>query len=633
LRGSAAARSERIANYKIDARLDPARHQVAATQTLHWTNTGQTPVSYLPFHLYLNAFKNDRSLFWRTSRGQMRGARASEGGWGWIDIESVQLDGAERVDSLRLPNDVGDDETVVELPLLQPVQPGQAIEVSFRFTAQLPEVFARTGYKGEFHMVAQWFPKIGVRTGIPGLEQWKCEAHRVTSEFFSNFGTYDVSLTVPSTYVVAATGVLTSATESPGGTRTLVYRAEDVHDFAWMADPYMREMKGVATVADGAVHVSVWYRPEQEHFALRHLRAGIGAIETFSRDYLPYPWSQMTIIDPPTDAALAAGGMEYPTLVTTGGDSVFAQPGVYVPEYTTVHEVGHSWFQGLLASNEAEEAWLDEGINEWATMRAMAQLYGTRTSGLNAFGIQADLTALRLALGSDLTELPVAIATAGSGFVDVNAYADAVYDAAMRMLTTLEREFGSKRLVAAIREYVKAFAFRHPTERDFATTLEAQFGENLDWFFAPALHQVGGVQLKIRSAGCRPAHPKRGVVGAGLQKKVLAESEAPETGSWTCEVVVQNSGAVHVPVDIALHFRDGSTQRLRWDDRGGRHWQRFEIERSSQLVAVQLDPEGKVALASPIGKRYRLIGDSAASLRAAARAASWTQTLMQLVGP
>src|SRR5262249_27451262 len=151
----------------------------------------------------------------------------------WIQIDSVQVGGAELVSKLAYPG--APDETVVQLPVKPAVEPGATIEVTFKFTEQLPEVFARTGYKGDFHMVGQWFPKIGVRTGPPGAEHWECQPFHANTEFFADFGTYDVKLTVPSTHVVAATGVLTAAQESPGGTRTLTYHAEDVHDFAWMA--------------------------------------------------------------------------------------------------------------------------------------------------------------------------------------------------------------------------------------------------------------------------------------------------------------------------------------------------------------------------------------------------------------
>src|SRR5258706_7500828 len=167
LRGSnAVARSARIANYKIDARLDAARHQITATETLTWTNTGASEVDYLPFHLYLNAFKNESSLFMRTTRGELRGAHATDTGWGWIQLDSVMIGGVEQSSKLRPQN--APDETVTQVPLAQPVQPGQTIDINFKFTAQLPEVFARTGYKGEFHMVAQWFPKIGVRVSAAG---------------------------------------------------------------------------------------------------------------------------------------------------------------------------------------------------------------------------------------------------------------------------------------------------------------------------------------------------------------------------------------------------------------------------------------------------------------------------------
>jgi hypothetical protein len=145
--------------------------------------------------------------------------------------------------------------------------------------------------------------------------------------------------------------------------------------------------------------------------------------------------------------------------------------------------------------------------------------------------------------------------------------------------------------------------------------------------------QVGGMKLAIRSATCRGAHQPRGVFGDGNGKKVHTESESPDTGAWVCDVIVQNTGVVHVPVDIELRFADGSTQRLVWDDKGAGAWWSKSVETSSKLVAVRLDPEGKLALDHPIAHNYRLDGEGAASLRAGARIASWTQTLMQLVGP
>jgi hypothetical protein len=645
LRGGGAPRSPRIASYTIDATLDPTRHQIVATQTLHWTNTGESPVDVLPFHLYLNAFKNERSLFMRSSHGKPRGERAGDTGWGWIQVDSVQIGGVELAGTLRhvgLP-----DETVAELPLPEPVPAGGKIDVHFKFTAQLPEVMARTGYQGEFHMVAQWFPKVGVRVGPPGAERWECQPLHANTEFFADFGVYDVSITVPSTYVVAATGVLVSATEAAGGTHTFKYQAQDVHDFAWMADPYMEVMAGQAKVEDGTVEVRVVHRPAQQAFARRHLQAGIGAIEKYSAAYLPYPWPIMTIVDPPPEAMRAAGGMEYPTLVTTAGDSVLSRPGVRIPELVTIHEVGHNWFQGMLASNEPIEAWLDEGVNEWAVARAMNELYGPRTSGIDWMGWQVEIAALRRAIAAGPASLPSPIATAAYAFADGRTYAEQTYATTMRALRTLEQTVGASRFAAAMKVYARTWAFKHPTGRDLFDVLSRELGEDLAWFFGPVFQQVGGVRLAVHEATCRRAHPPRGVFGAGAEQKTVTAATAPETGSYECEVVVSNTGVWHVPVDVELRFEDGSSQRMRWDDRGagdpagapppappdgGRHWARFVVERSSQLTEVILDPDAKIALDSPMTHHYRIAGDGSAALRAGAWFGSMAQTLMQLVG-
>jgi len=648
LRGGGPPRSPRIASYRIDATLDPARHTITATQTLRWRNTGGSAVDVLPFHLYLNAFKNESTVFMESSGGVLRGAEATPGRWGWIQLDSVKIAsfaedatategtpsppvGGELASTLRYPGPTGD-ETVVELPLPRPVPPGGAIELQMAFTAQLPEVFARSGYHGEFHMVAQWFPKIGVRVGPFGAEHWECRPYHAHTEFFADFGTYDVSLTVPSTFVVAATGVLVGATEAPGGTRTFTYRAEDVHDFVWVADPYMEVMSGRALVEDGAVEVRVLYRPEQEAFARRHLAAGIGAIQSFSAQLLPYPWAVMTIVDPPMEAAAGAGGMEYPTLVTTAGDSVFAREGLRLPEYVTVHEVGHNWFGGMLASNEVLEAWLDEGLNDWMDAKVMAELYGPRGNAVDWMGWQADLAALRNAVSTDPGALPSPIATAAFAFADFDAYADASYGKTARAIATLEQIVGPSKLAAAMKAYARTWAFRHPTGSDFFATLARELDQDLTWFSA-AFHEVGGIELDVRSAACRPAHPPRGYFGQGSAAKLVTETEAPDTGTYVCEVVITNTGVVHVPVDIELVFEDRSTQRLHWDARGGDHWERFVVERSSPLVEVAIDPDDKLALANPVTHRYRLVPDGSAAMRAGSWFGNVAQMLMQVVGP
>jgi hypothetical protein len=627
------ARSPRIANYKLTAKLDDANHRITATSTLVWTNSSGSTVTELPFHLYLNAFKNEGTVFMRASHGQHRSAIMSSTGWGWIDVTSIKIGGAEVRPNARKGGPEGD-ETVLIVPLTTPVAPGASIAVDFAFTAQLPEVFARTGHKGAFTMVGQWFPKIGVLVGTPGFERWSCEPFHLNTEFFADFGTYDVTLTVPQTHVVAATGVLTAAADNTDGTRTLTYRAEDVHDFAWMVDPYMEIIRGTAKVDGRDVEVRVYHRPPQREFAQRHLHAAIGTIEQMSALFVPYPWTIMSVIDPPPEAASGAGGMEYPTLVTTAGDSVYARPGIRLPEYVTIHEVGHNWFQGILASNEPEEGWLDEGVNEWADAVVMSRIYGEGGDAIDWADFSAELFRLRRALEGNQGDLPTPIATAAWAFADNDVYASVSYGKAMMALRTLENIVGPDVFQGAMGAYARAWQFKHPTGADLFAALSTGTGQDLSWFIGPAFHGVGAPELALRSATCLPTHPTRGVIGDGEARKVVTEVEAPNTGAYTCEVVIENTGTVPVPVDVDVVFADGTRQRLHWDGRSGEHWHRFPpIERSSTIVEVEIDPEHLLLLGDdPIGLETRMQPDSRASWRAAARVGFWTQTMMSVVG-
>jgi hypothetical protein len=559
----------------------------------------------------------------------MRGARASATGWGWIDVTSMKIAGAERIGQARFP---GPDQTVLELPLAAPIAPGETVEIDTAFTAQLPEVFARTGWADDFHMIGQWFPKPGVRVGAPGAETWACEPFHANAEFFADFGVYDVDVTVPDSVTVAATGVLVGAKDNGNHTRTLSYHAEDVHDFAWMTDPYMEVMTGKAQVEGAPVTVKVYYRPAQEDFARRHLAAGIGAIEQFSALYLAYPWTTMSIIDPPPDAEAGAGGMEYPTLITTGGDGALMRPGIRLPEFVTIHEVGHNWFQGMLASNEPEEAWLDEGVNQYTDAIVMARLYEPRASLVDWMGFAGEAGRVFAAL-TPTRSVPSAIAQASWTFVDNDAYGAATYAKTAAALRTLEGVVGADPMAAALKKYAETWAFRHPTGKDFFATLATSLDQDLAWFVGPAFYGIGGAELSVRSARCRPRHEPRGVFGDGSGRKLVTGEQAPDGDTWVCDVVIANTGTVPVPVDIELRFEDGTTAHERWDHRDSGHWHAIRIERSSPLAEVEIDPGDRVLLDDdPVDNQYRIQDDVSAAARASARAAYWTETAMQVVG-
>ena len=624
--------SPRIANYRIDASYDIKTKQISANETLLWRNSSSVPVGELRFHLYMNAFKNEKSVFMQESKGHHRSARATKEGWGWIELSSIRIDGEELRPTAKY---IGPDETVLELPLPTPLAPGSSLKIDIDFLVQLPEVFARTGYKGEFAMVGQWFPKIGVLVGEPGAEQWHCEPFHLNSEFFADFGNYDVSLTIPTSHVVAATGVLVAAEDDGGGMRTLHYRAADVHDFAWMIDPHMEVITDIANTKAGQTEVRVYYRPAQRDFAKRHLAAGIGAIEQFSELYYEYPWSLMSIIDPPADAASGAGGMEYPTLVTTAGDMPAMREGVRFPEFVTIHEVGHNWFQGILASNEVDEAWLDEGVNEYADGVVMEHLYGASTSMIDWRGIVSDFYTFSRALRFPLADLPSPIATRSYEFADNAAYGAATYTKTALALHTLENIVGREEFRAAMRSYAVKFAFKHPTGTDLFDTLEQSLGRDLDWFIKPAFHEIGAVDLRVRSLKCRRQLPPRGVFGEGDERTIVDDTPVTDDTPHICEALIVNLGNVPVPVDVELVLEDGVVQRHRWEADRTPHkkWHRIQVISESPVVEVRIDPDNLIALDdTPVQNAFRTEAKSQASRRAAARIQFWTQTMMQVVG-
>ena len=614
--------SPRLASYRIDATLDPTNKRISATERLTWKHAGQAPVSSIPLHLYMNAFKNESSLFMSESRGQLRFERMSAGKWGWIEVSSIRLGTEELRPRARL----GADETTMEVPLPSPVPPGGTVELDLAFTVQLPEVFARTGYKGDFVLAGQWFPKVGVLEVGPEGQAWHCEPFHAFSEFYADFGVYDVSLTVPDTHVVAATGVLVRVESAGAGLRRHVFHAEDVHDFAWMADPHMRTMQAEA---DGDVDVIVYHRPSQEGFARRHLAAAVRALEGYGRRFGAYPFSTLRVIDPPVDAAGGAGGMEYPMFVTTDGDGFLFGPGVFQPEEVTVHEVGHNWFQGVLASNEVDEPFLDEGLNEYAGGLILDEWLGAGGSIARRWGLELGYyPAHQCAYDPDLYASP--IVARSYQFPTALEYGVVVYAKSAVALKTLENVVGREPLVDALGAYARKAAFRHPTRADLFAALETHLGPEAGLFLAQSFVAPGSVDYRIRDVHTRRAHAPRGVFGEGEGRKVVDEHDAPDGKEWIAEVVVENVGTVAVPVEIELVFADGARERRRWDGRAPSI--QLTHRGPAELVEARVDPDGRIPL-----EHERLANDwrvpfRRPAWRAALRAGFWEQNLLQLVG-
>lgn len=613
----------RVADYVLDARLDAEAHRVTGTARITWRNRTSHPTAALPIHLYMNAFRAEDTAWMLEARGSHRGERqGDEGRWGTIDLTAARL--LARGAAADLPALEGGgasptplawreeaDPSLATIDLPAPVGPGEAITLEIEFVTQLPRVFARTGYAGDFHMLGQWYPKLGVLEE----EGWKAHVFTLYSEFYADFGDYEVRLDVPEDMVVGATGILVDAAPPAEGRKRLTYRAELVHDFAWAASPDLLEYGD--TWRDVRIRQLVPRALAAD--APQHLEALIAALESMDRRFGPYPWSTLTVVHPP-EIAGGAQGMEYPTLFTTS--EVFRPPlplrllGLHeriAGEFTTIHEFGHQYFQGLLASDESAQPWLDEGVNSTANNLVLLDWLG-EDGAIARLGNQrlgfVDFTRLGVQLASSLDPVDTPAAT----FRDfAGSYGATVYRKTAALLLTLRRLVGDAPWDAAMRAYADAQRFRHPTGDDLVAAFLRELGPqvllpgtgpegqpvtlDLREFFHQGLRTTAAVDFEVARLGERRLSGGTGWHRDPAGQLVLTEPEAdaPDDPAARAEAtaLIVRKGEFRVPVEVEAEFTDGSAARVTWD---GQARYRLLSWPGKQLRRVTLDPDDRLLL-------------------------------------
>jgi Peptidase family M1 domain len=624
-----------VASYQITCRLDPEKKTVEGTEVLRWKNTTSLPAPTLRLHLYLNAFRNTQSTFWRESRGEGRDDRLPES-WGSVEIlRMTGSDGADLLPAMRFvaPDDGNpDDRTVAEIVLPRPVAPGETISLAMDFVSRLPRVSVRTGYKGDFFLVAQWFPKIGV------LEEkgWNCHQFHMPGEFFADFGDYDVSIDVPARYrgKVGATGRRVDERETSGGRVLYRFKQEGVHDFVWTADPaYVVLQDAFREAGLGDVDLILLIQPEHAGQAERHFRAAKAALSGYGRVLGAYPYPTLTIVDPPWGAR-GAGGMEYPTLITCG-TSWSAPRSVQRPEGVTVHEAGHQFFYGLLASNEFEEAWLDEGFNTYMTDRVLQATYGSNHVELSVFGLHVPLGIdIHHPLDTNRRYFEYAdwdvLSSESWRFRSRRSYGALVYSKTALTLATLERLLGTPLMDRALRLYADRWRFKHPTTPDFVAAVDDATGQDWRWFFDRTFFSSGIVDYAVVEAESDRSRPPRGLFEKDGK---LVEGAAPRParpGGYDTLVTVARRGDVPMPVDVVLRFEGAKEYRSHWD--GEARWKRFRVTRGPRLIEALVDPEERILLdADRTNNGLRPEPDLRAATRWTARAVFWIQNMIDFM--
>ncbi|PYY16368.1 MAG: hypothetical protein DMG60_15245 [Acidobacteria bacterium] len=565
--------STRIVHYDIEATYDTTSHTLDATEILTYKNLTGEPLSTFPFHLYLNGFQRN-STFTRESHRDFPEEEWKPSYEGAIEIRKFEVIGQGNLTS-RLqfvsPDDHNpNDRTVVQVQLPRAIAPGESVEFRIQFHDKFPEVVARTGYKGTFTMGAQWFPKIGVWWH----GAWNCHQFHETTEFFADFGVFDVKLTLPENQIVGATGLQISSTNNPNGTKTLRFHAEDVHDFAWTADPRYKVFEDTFIGTAGSVHIRTLMQPENAEQGSRYNVIARRAMELFDRWYGPYPYQQLTIVDP---ATFRAGGMEYPTLITADTEW-FMPKSLLLPEIVVAHEFGHQYWYAMVATNEFEEPWLDEGINTYTEIKVMNAFYGADRSLVNGKRVTwGDAEEQHFSYERNPNFDP--IARYAYQFASERSYGEITYGKTGCALLTLEGLIGEETLQRALRAWFQRYRFTHPNGTDFLKTVEEVSGRDLEWYFKQAIYGTEVLDYEVSSSESWPSK--------------WYDAESP-TLSYHSEVVVHRKGDFVFPVEIEIKFDDGSHVREHFDGRD--RWVRFSYDEKAKLVSAEVDPEHKVWL-------------------------------------
>ncbi len=659
--GSEATLSDRVVRYQISAELDPDKHVVTAQEKLTWRNRSNQPVRAVFLHLYLNAFEGNDSTFMTEQRNSGFGFRSDvstrDGEWGYTRLKSVTQDGAEvKWHYVHPDNGPASDKTVVEFDLPQPVAPGASTTLDIGFLDQLPRVVARTGYWGTFHLVGQWFPKIGVLE-LPGERgatqtRWNVHEFHAHSEFYADYGEYDVRLTVPRDYAVGAVGAEQGAPLEKDGKATHHFVQNDVHDFAWTADKrYAKPLEG-SWQGPGSpkVAIRVLYTPENVASAAPALKATQDSLTWFSNTLGPYPYATVTVVIPPYNAE-EAGGMEYPTFFTAEGYST-VEKGTLVGDlldFVTIHEFGHGYFYGILGSNEFEEPMLDEGLNEFWDMRmlgARKQDVHLTTPGLKTWlGLAPTITGFDYERMGAMDANPSDPIGANSWDRMSDMGYNSVYSRTATTMRDLEAQLGTPALEKAFKLYYARWKFRHPSAADFRQALIDSSGQRdaIEKTFAQQVYAVRKIDDSIAGFDSHEELPASGYVERDgqpveLTGKDIDEEIDKQRKEWKDKhphakpadggpypfrttVLVQRKGA-DVPQTLLVRFADGSSETMHFS--GPQAWQRYSWVKPVKAVSAELDPQNAHFLDANLLDNSRTLESNGAPAR------RWTAALATL---
>ena len=464
-----------------------------------------------------------------------------------------------------------DDRTVFEIALPKPLAPGAQIQFRIHFVAKFPEVVARTGYKRDFLMAGQWFPKVGVWwNGAWNCHQFHAQ-HRVLRRLWHLRREAD------------------AAGEMERGLQRRADRGQGQR--RWHADGELprgrhprlcldgrrrttKVVEDSIELSGGTVKIRMLMQPGHMASAPRYMQALKGTMRKFDEWIGAYPYPQITVVDPPHGGA-AAGGMEYPTLITA--DTTWWMPkSILEPEAVVEHEFGHQYWYGMVATNEFEDAWMDEGINQYMEAKVMDALYGEDTSSMNSrLGTLGERGADRMAYVPMADRDP--LSRPAWLFENGESYGGISYSKTALMMLTLESLIGEKTVLHGLHEYFERYKFKHPTPEQFTAAMNEAVGQNLDWYWKQAIYGTETLDDRILSASSER------VDWYSTQEEKKGVNRLSQRGGRAPARHLRPAGGAGGEVRRRL----GGARA--WD--GKDRWHRFSWDRKAKLVSAEVDPD------------------------------------------
>ena len=547
-------------SYQIEVKLDDKNHTLSGFESFTYKNNSPQTLDVIYMHVWPNAYKNkETALAQQLKRNDGdKIAKAEAKDLGFIDSLDFKVNG-NQVKWEYDPKHID----IVVLHLASPLAPGQQIQISTPFKVKIPSgSLSRLGHIGQSYQITQWYPK----PAVYDQNGWNAMPYLNQGEFYSEFGDFDVKITVPANYVVGATGELQTASEiaflndkvneskkklekllnqetdrsknfpeSATEWKTIQYKQDRVHDFAWFADKRFLVLKGEVVLPHSKETVTTWamFTPQNAKLwanALEYLHDGTYYYSLWNGDY---PYKHVTAID---GTISAGGGMEYPMITVIGNSSSKEELEVVI-----VHEVGHNWFYGILGSNERVHGWMDEGLNTLNEMRYVQTKYpnNTRFSDMVAGG-RFHLNDLDHHDSGDLTYrslssfgLDQPLETHSDDFSSLN-YGAIMYQKTGLVFYYLIDYLGAEKFDAAMSTYYQQWKFKHPQPADLRKVLETETGKDLSWLFEDLIQTTKHIDYKVKAVqiaktGTVVKLANKGQVDGPIEVNIYGQDQKVET--------------------------------------------------------------------------------------------------------